>query len=170
MSRLRPKCSGGNEIDFDVPTVTGTENLLMAAVLAQGRTVLRNAAREPEIVALAETLRAMGADIQGAGTAEITIQGVPELRPVETRIIPDRIEAGTFMVAAALTGGDIQVAGCNPAHLGAVFHKLRQAGAEVQPGEETVRRSGGRTSFKAWISKRPLTRGFPPTCRPSSWC
>ncbi len=154
------KALKGNEIDFDVPTVTGTENLLMAAVLAQGRTVLRNAAREPEVVALAETLKAMGADIQGAGTAEISITGVPELRPAETRIIPDRIEAGTFMVAAALTGGDIQVDGCDPAHLGAVFHKLRQAGAEVQSTGGTVRVQGPDSLHSVDIKTTPYP-GFP---------
>ncbi len=150
----------GNEIDLDVPTVTGTENLLMAAVLAEGRTVLRNAAREPEIVALAETLKAMGADIEGAGTAVITIEGVPELHPVETRIIPDRIEAGTFMVAAALTGGDIEVVNCDPEHLGAVFHKLRQAGAEVRVGDGAVRVLGPDTLHSVDIKTTPYP-GFP---------
>jgi len=132
----------------------------MAAVLAEGRTVLRNAAREPEIVALAETLKAMGADIEGAGTAVITIEGVPELHPVETRIIPDRIEAGTFMVAAALTGGDIEVVNCDPEHLGAVFHKLRQAGAEVRVGDGAVRVLGPDTLHSVDIKTTPYP-GFP---------
>ncbi len=121
----------GDDIYFDIPTVTGTENLMMAAVLAKGITVLRNAAREPEIGALADVLNQMGADIKGAGTSKITIQGVSSLEPVSTTIIPDRIEAGTFMVAAALTRGDITIQNCNPDHLGGVINKLKLTGAEV---------------------------------------
>ncbi|HMA67148.1 MAG TPA: UDP-N-acetylglucosamine 1-carboxyvinyltransferase, partial [Desulfosalsimonadaceae bacterium] len=107
----------GAEIYMDIPTVTGTENLMMAAVLANGRTILRNAAKEPEIQALADILNRMGARISGAGSSVITIEGVDELRPVEAEIIPDRIETGTFMVAAALTGGEIRIQSCEPAHL-----------------------------------------------------
>src|SRR6056297_2231793 len=107
----------GAEIYMDLPTVTGTENLMMAAVLAEGRTVLQNAAREPEITALANVLNIMGADIKGAGSSVITIDGVSSLHPVEAEVIPDRIETGTFMVAAALTGGDIRIHGCEPKHL-----------------------------------------------------
>jgi UDP-N-acetylglucosamine 1-carboxyvinyltransferase len=121
----------GAEIYFDVVTVTGTENLMMAAVLAKGTTVLRNAAREPEIAALADTLIKMGADIEGAGTSTITINGVSVLHPVDTAIIPDRIEAGTFMMAAVLTRGDITLLNCEPDHVGALVDKLRLTGAEI---------------------------------------
>ncbi len=121
----------GAEIYFDIVTVTGTENLMMAAVLAEGTTLLRNAAREPEVVALADVLIRMGADIVGAGTPEITIRGVGALKPVAATIIPDRIETGTFMVAAALTGGKVIITDCEPKHVGATIDKLRQAGAEV---------------------------------------
>jgi len=121
----------GAEIYLDVASVTGTENLMMAAVLAEGETVLRNAAREPEVVALADVLSRMGADIHGAGSSVMRIRGVPSLKPVSVPIVPDRIEAGTFMVAAALTGGDVTVCGCVPGHLGAVIDKLRLSGAEL---------------------------------------
>ena len=121
----------GAEIYFDVVTVTGTENLMMAASLAKGTTILRNAAREPEIVALADTLINMGADIEGAGTSIITINGATELNPIDTTIIPDRIEAGTFMMAAILTGGEITLTDCEPDHIGAVIDKLRLTGAEI---------------------------------------
>lgn len=133
----------GADITFDGITVTGTENIMMAAVLAEGRTVLRNAAREPEVVALAEVLQGMGARIQGAGTGVLTIEGVPELHATEATIIPDRIEAGTFMVAAALTGGDIRLRNCHPEHLAAVIDKLRQTGAAVETGAAEVRVTGG---------------------------
>jgi len=121
----------GNEIYLDVATVTGTENLMMAAVLAEGTTVLRNAAREPEVKALADVLVQMGADIKGAGTSIMVIKGVPELKPVTVSILPDRIETGTLMVAAALTTGDVTLTGCDPGHIEAVIHKLRLAGADV---------------------------------------
>jgi len=124
-------CLKGNSIYFDISTVTGTENLMMAAVLADGVTKLGNAAREPEIIALADVLNKMGADIKGAGTSEITIQGVSSLKPVSVSIIPDRIEAGTFMVASALTGGDVTLTGCRSDHLEAVIHKLSLTGAKV---------------------------------------
>jgi UDP-N-acetylglucosamine 1-carboxyvinyltransferase len=121
----------GNEIFFDIPSVTGTENLLMAAVLAEGTTVLRNAAREPEVVALIDVLNQMGSKIKGAGTSILTIQGVKTLHPIHVSIIPDRIETGTFMVAAALTKGSIEIEDCEPDHVTGVIHKLRQTGAEV---------------------------------------
>nr|HID58205.1 UDP-N-acetylglucosamine 1-carboxyvinyltransferase [Desulfobacterales bacterium] len=117
----------GNEIYFDVVTVTGTENLMMAAVLADGVTILRNAAREPEVVALANVLNRMGASIRGAGTSVIRIKGVKSLRPTTFTIVPDRIEAGTFMVAAGLTSGDVKIRNCEPDHLEALIYKLRQA-------------------------------------------
>jgi UDP-N-acetylglucosamine 1-carboxyvinyltransferase len=121
----------GADIYFDVVTVTGTENLMMAASLAQGTTVLRNAAREPEIVALADTLIKMGADIQGAGTSVVTINGVSSLKAVEATIIPDRIETGTFLMAAVLTKGNITLFNTEPDHLGALIDKLRLTGAEI---------------------------------------
>jgi UDP-N-acetylglucosamine 1-carboxyvinyltransferase len=132
----------GAEIYFDIVTVTGTENLMMAAVLAEGTTLLRNAAREPEVVALADVLIRMGADIVGAGTPEITIRGVGALKPVAATIIPDRIETGTFMVAAALTGGHVIITDCEPNHVGATIDKLRQAGAEVAVSGSTITVTG----------------------------
>jgi UDP-N-acetylglucosamine 1-carboxyvinyltransferase len=122
----------GTDIYFDVVTVTGTENMMMAASLAKGTTVLRNAAREPEIVALADTLNQMGADIQGAGTAVITIRGVSSLNPVEATIIPDRIEAATFMMATALTGGSVAILDSEPDHLGVLIDKLLLAGSDIK--------------------------------------
>jgi len=124
-------CLKGNSIYFDISTVTGTENLMMAAVLADGVTNLGNAACEPEIIALADVLNQMGADIKGAGTSEMTIKGVSSLNPVSVSIIPDRIEAGTFMVASALTGGDVTLTGCRSDHLEAVIHKLSLTGTKV---------------------------------------
>jgi len=132
----------GEEIYMDIPTVTGTENLMMAAVLAEGITVLRNAAREPEIIALADVLKRMGAKIEGAGTSVITIEGVSVLEPVSVTIIPDRIEAGTFMVSAALTGGNVTLLDCEPEHLEAVIHKLRLCGAEVLVKDKRIQVKG----------------------------
>jgi UDP-N-acetylglucosamine 1-carboxyvinyltransferase len=132
----------GNEIYLDVATVTGTENLMMAAVLAEGTTVLRNAAREPEVKALADVLVQMGADISGAGTSIMVIKGVSELKPVSVSILPDRIETGTLMVAAAVTRGDVTLTGCEPGHLEAVIHKLRLAGADVVTRGARVRVCG----------------------------
>jgi UDP-N-acetylglucosamine 1-carboxyvinyltransferase len=132
----------GADIYFDVVTVTGTENLMMAAVLAEGTTVLRNAAREPEVAALADVLNRMGADISGAGTAEITIHGVGALRPVSAEIIPDRIETGTFLVAAALTGGRVTITHCEPDHVGATLDKLREAGACIEVQGQTLTATG----------------------------
>ena len=129
----------GADYYFDTVTVTGTENLMMAAALAEGVTILRNAAREPEVVALAEVLNQMGADINGAGTSVVTINGVPELKPVEAEIIPDRIEAGTYMAAAALTGGDVTLTRCQPDHLSAVCDKLQQAGVALTLSGTTIR-------------------------------
>ncbi|OQY06986.1 MAG: UDP-N-acetylglucosamine 1-carboxyvinyltransferase [Desulfobacteraceae bacterium 4572_123] len=128
----------GNEIYFDMPSVTGTENLMMAAVLAKGETVLRNAAREPEITALAQVLCMMGAKIKGAGTSIITIYGVDSLAPVTATIIPDRIEAGTFMAAAAITGGDVTLTDCRPDHVGGIIHKLKMTGADITVSGNTI--------------------------------
>ncbi len=132
----------GAEILFDKITVTGTENLMMAAVLAQGRTVLENAAREPEVVDLAELLNKMGAKIEGAGTQTIVIEGVRELGGTTHRIIPDRIETGTFLVAAAITGGELILADANPGHLSAVIDKLRDAGVAIEAGNGKIRVRG----------------------------
>ena len=132
----------GSDIYLDIPTVTGTENLMMAAALAEGKTILRNAACEPEVVALADVLNRMGADIRDAGTAMMTIHGVPFLSPVSASIIPDRVEAGTLMIAAALTRGSVKILGCEPNHLQAVIHKLRLAGAVIDIDGSSVRVSG----------------------------
>ena len=141
-----PEGLHGAMVHFDRITVTGTEDLMMAAVLAKGETTLRNAAREPEVADLADLLGKMGAHIEGAGTSTIRIQGVDRLHGAEHTIIPDRIETGTFLVAGAITGGDVAVTGCHPEHLGALVAKLQQAGAEVtQPDATTLRvRGGGR--------------------------
>jgi len=150
----------GNEIYLDIATVTGTENLMMAAVLAEGTTVLRNAAREPEVVALADVLNKMGAKIEGAGTSIITIQGVSALKPVSTGIIPDRIEAGTFMVAAALTGGDVTLLDCEPAHLEAVIHKLKLCGAAINIEDKRIRVVGADKIASVDVKTLPYP-GFP---------
>ena len=145
----------GAEIYCDIVTVTGTENIMMAATLAEGITVLRNAAREPEVVALAEVLNRMGADISGAGTPEITIRGVDSLRPVSAEIIPDRIETGTFMVAAALTGGHVTITNCEPQHVGATLHKLRQAGARIAVRGRTLTVTGPEKIASVDIQTQP---------------
>jgi len=126
-----PEGLRGATVHFDRITVTGTEDLIMAAALARGETVLQNAAREPEVADLADLLLKMGARIQGAGTSTIRIQGVEKLGGATHTVIPDRIEAGTFLLAGAITAGDLTVTGCVPEHLGALVAKLRQAGAEV---------------------------------------
>ncbi len=139
-----PEGLRGAAVHFDRVTVTGTEDLMMAATLAKGETVLRNAAREPEVVDLASLLSQMGAQIEGAGTATIRIQGVERLRGAEHTIIPDRIEAGTFLIAGAITGGDLVVTDCEPDHLGALVSKLQQAGVDVtQPDATSLRVRGG---------------------------
>jgi len=130
----------GAHIVFDKITVTGTEDLLMAAVLADGETLMENCAREPEVADLAALLNAMGAKIEGAGTPAIRVQGVTALHGAHYRINPDRIEAGTFLVAGAMTAGDLIVANCNTAHLGAVIAKLEEAGARIDVlGPDAVR-------------------------------
>ena len=128
----------GAKIVFDTVTVTGTENLMMAATLARGTTVLENAAREPEVVDLANCLSAMGAQIEGAGSDVIEIEGVANLSGATHRVIPDRIEAGTFMVAGAVTQGKIRLGDVNPAHLDAVIARLREAGAQISIGEDEL--------------------------------
>jgi len=150
----------GATIVLDVPTVTGCENLMMAAALARGRTVLENAAREPEVEELALVLNKMGARIQGAGTPIITIEGVDELHPIEHAIIPDRIEAGTFAVAAAMTGGDVLLEGARPEHLDAVIAKLRATGAQVAAEAGGLRVRGGGEISPVDIVTQPHP-GFP---------
>jgi len=121
----------GTRFNFDLPTVTGTENLMMAAALAEGETVLENCAREPEIEALQTMLVAMGAKMRGAGTSTITIEGVSQLHPIDTMVVPDRIEAGTLMTAAMITSGNVLVRRAPATHLEALSSKLREAGATV---------------------------------------
>lgn len=128
----------GTRIITDMVTVTGTENLLMAATLAKGRTVLENAAREPEVVDLAKCLKAMGANISGDGTDRIIVEGVEKLHGCTYKVMPDRIEAGSFLVAAAITGGEVTVKDCNPADLEAVIVKLREAGADIKTSPDSI--------------------------------
>jgi UDP-N-acetylglucosamine 1-carboxyvinyltransferase len=151
----------GAHIVFDKITVTGTEDLLMAAVLAEGESLFENCAREPEISDLAALLTAMGAKIEGAGTSTIRIQGVEKLHGARHRINPDRIEAGTFLIAGAITGGDLCVANCNPKHLGAIVSKLTEAGARIDPinGESLRVRSDGQ--LKAVDISTKEYPGFP---------
>ncbi|HET7205883.1 MAG TPA: UDP-N-acetylglucosamine 1-carboxyvinyltransferase [Terriglobales bacterium] len=129
----------GAEIVFDKITVTGTEDVLMAATLADGETIMENCAREPEVADLADLLNKMGADIDGAGTSTIRVRGVARLHGARHRIIPDRIEAGTFIIAAALTGGDLNVTGCAPDHLQALLQKLTEVGVKVAHNGSSVR-------------------------------
>jgi UDP-N-acetylglucosamine 1-carboxyvinyltransferase len=150
----------GATIVFDMPTVTGTENLMMAAALARGQTTLENAAREPEVEELARVLNKMGARIRGAGTSLITVEGVDELHPIEHAVIPDRIEAGTLLVAAAITRGDVLVRECLPEHLEAVIAKLRASGAEVTAEGDGIRVRGKSELKPADISTQPFP-GFP---------
>ncbi len=151
----------GGHIVFPKITVTGTEDLMMAAALASGETVLENAAREPEVSDLAELLNSMGARISGAGESQLRISGVDRLRGAAHRIIPDRIEAGTFLVAAALTKGDLILRDVEPRHLEAVIEKLRQAGAEIdQPAPDVlhIRRGGKLHAVDVTTAEYP---GFP---------
>jgi UDP-N-acetylglucosamine 1-carboxyvinyltransferase len=151
----------GAHVYFDRITVTGTEDILMAAVLADGETVIENAAREPEVVDLADLLTRMGANIEGAGTSTIRVTGVKKLHGTEHTIIPDRIEAGTYIVAGAITGGDVTVRGCEPEHLRALLTKMREAGCEVSepdPCSVRVRRTGKLSGVDIVTEEHP---GFP---------
>jgi UDP-N-acetylglucosamine 1-carboxyvinyltransferase len=132
----------GGHISFDKITVTGTEDVMMAASLAEGETLMENCAREPEVADLAALLNKMGARIEGAGTSTIRIQGVEKLHGARHRIIPDRIEAGTFVIAAALTGGDVNVANCEPRHLGALLTKVQECGVRTKVNGDSVRVMG----------------------------
>ena len=150
----------GATFTFDGVTVTGTENVMMAAALAEGSTVLRNCAREPEVVDLATALRGMGARIQGDGTDEIHVEGVERLRPLDHMVIPDRIEAGTLLVAGALPGNDVTVRGCVAAHQEALVEKLRLAGATVEPVPGGLRAVGDGRPRPADFRTAPFP-GFP---------
>ena len=150
----------GAHIVFEKITVTGTEDLLMAATLADGETVMENCAREPEVADLAALLNKMGARIEGAGTSTIRVKGVEKLRGAKHRIIPDRIEAGTFVVAGAITGGDLIVAGCEPMHMGALLAKLQECGVKIRTAEDSVRvqADGNLTAADVVTEEHP---GFP---------
>jgi UDP-N-acetylglucosamine 1-carboxyvinyltransferase len=150
----------GADISFDTTTVTGTENLMMAATLAKGKTVLQNAAMEPEVVDLANVLKKMGARIEGAGTSLVEIEGVESLHAAEHTIIPDRIEAGTLMVAAGLTRGNIKLQRCPFHNMEAVIHKLRETGMEIDPEGEGVRVIGSRRIRSVDVKTQPYP-GFP---------
>ena len=156
----KAKCLKGARINFDVSTVGGTEHLMMAAATAKGETILENAAREPEIVDLGLILNRMGAKIEGAGTDTIRIQGVTELSPVVYDVMPDRIEAGTFMIAAAITGGDIKIHNMKLEHLDALVFKLQDAGVEITSRDNVVRVKGSKRIRGINIKTRPYP-GFP---------
>jgi UDP-N-acetylglucosamine 1-carboxyvinyltransferase len=141
----------GATIYFDVPTVTGTENLMMAAALADGVTILENAACEPEVVDLANALNSMGAEIHDAGTGVIKIKGVKELKPLDYRIVPDRIETGTFITAGAITCGNITINGCIPEHVEAVMNKLGEAGVKISQDIKTMPYPGFPTDMQAQL-------------------
>jgi UDP-N-acetylglucosamine 1-carboxyvinyltransferase len=150
----------GAHIVFDKITVTGTEDLLMAAAMAEGESLFENCAREPEVTDLVALLNAMGAKIEGAGTSTIRIQGVAKLHGARHRINPDRIEAGTYLIAGAITGGDLNVDCCNPEHLGALLGKLEQCGVKLEIGKENVRVKSGSTLVAADIMTEEYP-GFP---------
>lgn len=151
----------GAHIFMDMVSVTGTENLMMAAVLADGLTIIENAAREPEVVDLAKYLIAMGADIQGAGTDTIRITGKEKLHGAHHTVLPDRIETGTFLVAAAVTGGDVTCLNASPAELEVVLEKLREAGAEVSSGPDWIRLNMTGRTLKSVNVKTVPHPGFP---------
>lgn len=150
----------GAEIVFEAPTVTGTENILMAAVLADGETTLVNAAREPEISDLADALSAMGARIRGAGTDEIRVEGVASLKPTTYRVMPDRIEVGTYIAAAGMTSGEVTVLGCVPDHLKAVIERMEKAGIAVEQGNDWIRAGGAENTRAVDVITDPYP-GFP---------
>ena len=150
----------GAEIVFDKITVTGTEDMLMAATLAEGETLMLNCAREPEVKDLADLLTKMGAKIEGAGTPTIRIQGVTTLHGAKHKIIPDRIEAATFIIAGAITGGDLNVTGCEPLHLDALLQKLQEAGTKIACGPDSVRVMGDNPLQAADVNTEEYP-GFP---------
>ena len=159
---VKAKADGlkGTTISFDLSTVGGTENVMMAATLAKGKTVLQNAAMEPEVVELAHVLNQMGARIQGMGTKVIEIDGVESLHAVDHTVLSDRIEAGTLMVAAGLTRGNIKILDCPFHHLEAVVTKLRESGMEIEPEKEAVRAVGTKRIRSVDIKTAPYP-GFP---------
>jgi UDP-N-acetylglucosamine 1-carboxyvinyltransferase len=150
----------GAEISFDMVTVTGTENIMMAASLAEGETIIRNAAQEPEIGDLADLLIKMGARIQGAGGTTIRIEGVRALHGAAHSVIPDRIEAGTFVAACAIAGGDIEVRRCNPSDMRPVIEKLRETGVRIEEGPDNLRVRAPRTMRASDVTTQPHP-GFP---------
>lgn len=139
---VRAKRLKGASIYLDIPTVTGTENLMMAATLAEGETIIENAACEPEVVDLAKALQSMGAEIRGAGSSVVTIKGVNTLKPLDYRIVPDRIETGTFLVAAGITRGEVKIKGCNHLHVESLINKLQDAGLKIRDEEGGLRAKG----------------------------
>lgn len=151
----------GAHIVMDMVSVTGTENLMMAAVLAEGTTIIDNAAREPEVVDLALYLNTMGAKISGAGTDSITVEGVTALHGGDHRVLPDRIETGTFLVAAVVSGGDVTCRNADPAELEVVLNKLREAGADITVGADWVRANMTGRKLKAVNVKTVPHPGFP---------
>jgi UDP-N-acetylglucosamine 1-carboxyvinyltransferase len=154
----------GAEIVFDKITVTGTEDLLMASTLAEGETVMKNCAREPEVADLADLLNKMGAKIEGAGTSTIRVKGVSKLKGAKHRIIPDRIEAGTFIIAGAMTGGDLNIVGCDPTHLTAVLDKLKAVGVKTKANGDSVRVMGDNPFTAADMTTEEYP-GFPTDCQ-----
>jgi UDP-N-acetylglucosamine 1-carboxyvinyltransferase len=150
----------GAVIYFDTPTVTGTENIMMAACLAKGTTLIENAAQEPEIMDLASALNAMGAKVNGAGESTIEVEGVDGLNPLTHTIIPDRVETGTFMTIAGITGGDVLIKGCRPEHNDALITKLQEAGIAVETGDTQVRVKGSEQPLARDVKTMPYP-GFP---------
>ena len=150
----------GSTLSFDISSVGATGNILMAAATAAGRTVLENAACEPEIEALAKLLEAMGAGIEGLGTPRLVVTGVPELSPADAAMIPDRIEVGTLLAAGAVTGGDVEVTGVDPAHLGAVLTKFEAVGASVEVSDRSVRLRAPERPEAVSVTTQPFP-GFP---------
>ncbi len=148
----------GAHIVFEKITVTGTENILMAATLAEGETILENSAREPEVTDLVAMLRKMGAQIEGDETSTLRVRGVEKLHGTEHSVIPDRIEAGTFLVAGAITGGDLTITNCAPEHLGAVIAKMQQAGVAIEIVDETTIRVRG---AKKLVASDMTTEEYP---------
>jgi UDP-N-acetylglucosamine 1-carboxyvinyltransferase len=150
----------GADISFDTTTVTGTENLMMAATLAKGKSTLQNAAMEPEVVDLADVLNKMGAKITGAGTSLIEVEGVESLHAIEHSVIPDRIEAGTLMVAAGVTRGNIRILNCPFHQMETIIHKLREAGMEIEKDGQGVNAAGNKRIKSVDVKTQPYP-GFP---------
>ncbi|OPY74438.1 MAG: UDP-N-acetylglucosamine 1-carboxyvinyltransferase [Syntrophorhabdus sp. PtaU1.Bin058] len=151
----------GGRVAFDTVTVGGTENIMMAAVLAKGETIIENAAREPEVVDLAHMLKRMGARIEGEGTEVVRIKGVEALAPCDYEVIPDRIEAGTFIAACGITRGSIVIENCNPCHLKAVIEKMKEAGMEIEESDTTIKATMSRKRPISVDAKTTPYPGFP---------